>query len=179
MLIMSPGGWWRGIGDALNCFTILCLVAVELSARYEIWHPFGCIAGCMFFWSKYRLGNPSIQWIMGTLDWWEFPPYFRSLTVSMLSPNGRHMTVVRAVQETATESRWAWTHYVSNHAGPISTMENAGYENIIKCFAGDRWHITIYHLGWGVWLWCVLWWIQLGYVGRLMVGVDLTNIDLL
>ena len=56
-------------------------------------------------WSKYRLGSYRMWCIMGTGDWWEFPPFFQMpLTIPLHSPNGRQMPL-GLCKETVKESR--------------------------------------------------------------------------
>ena len=53
------------------------VAALGLWVAYETWpsigwhHPFG------INWFKYRLGLPTLQCIVGSCDWWEFPPFRR------------------------------------------------------------------------------------------------------
>ena len=53
------------------------LVAIGLSAWYETQPPIGWHHPFVVGWSWYTLGLPQLQWIVGSSDWWEFPPFFR------------------------------------------------------------------------------------------------------
>ena len=75
------------------------LVALGLSVGYETWPPTGWHHALVIGWSKYRLELPQPKWILGSHNWWEFPPFLqRPLTVPLHSLNGRQMPAVRAVQ---------------------------------------------------------------------------------
>ena len=41
------------------------------------WPPTGWHHPFVIGWSKYRLGLPQSQWIVGSCDWWEFPLFLR------------------------------------------------------------------------------------------------------
>ena len=44
---------------------------------YETWPAIGWHHPFVIGWSKSRLGLPQLQWIVGSCDQWEFPPFFR------------------------------------------------------------------------------------------------------
>ena len=55
----------------------LGMVAVGQSVAYEAWPPIAYHHPVVTAWSKYGLGLPRQQWIVGSRDWWEFPPFCR------------------------------------------------------------------------------------------------------
>ena len=75
------------------------LVASGLSVGYATWTPTGWHHPLVTVWSKYGLGLPQSQWIVGSCDRWEFPIFghWQSPWTALIY-NGRQMPAVKAVQ---------------------------------------------------------------------------------
>ena len=139
------------------------MVAVRLSVGYgTCHHPF------VIGWSKYRLGLPQSQWIVGWHDQWEFPQFF---TGHWQSPWTALMAGIclplRLCKETVKEShnpvpdnprRW-FTKGLSYH---INKMADTMQMTFSKCFylmkmfilwLNFHWilfqKIQLVNLGWG------------------------------
>ena len=52
----------------------------------------------MIVCSKYKTGLPQLQWIAGLCDRWEFEPFYKTLTVSLQSPNVKQIPTISAIQ---------------------------------------------------------------------------------
>ena len=61
------------------------LLAIVLSVGYETWPPIGWHHTFLIGWSKYTLGTWDylmFHCIVGSHDWWTFPPFFRCYSQS-------------------------------------------------------------------------------------------------
>ena len=55
----------------------LSLVVMGVSVGYQAWPPIGWCHSVVIGWSKYSLGMPQLQCIVGPHHRWEFPLFFK------------------------------------------------------------------------------------------------------
>ena len=95
--------WLRWLARLLHSPS---LVALGLAVGYETWLQIAVVIG----WSKYRLGLPQWQWIVGWRDWWEFPMFFMEAAKHQQSPctalTAGKMPYVSAVQRDCERVKW-------------------------------------------------------------------------